>query len=530
MSENKDVAHSQPEPVLAAVVDFETLSIENDAVIPSFGVVFGDLVTGVIDRELYVEFDVQQQIESGRRIDASTLAFWLKQDHTARLQLAAILDQPEARVSFEQGMAQLTSFLKRLPKRTRVVGNGPTFDLSIILKHTGMAKSPYPFWEERSLRDWRDLCMLLTNTDPAKEHKFVGVKHNGLDDARNEFAIMSKALNRMRGTTMERLMREMPVMTLNVPEDQQAEFKELIESQMTGASVQLMPSGTPAAELKTVEVAAPLFVEYREPDLPETLEHRDDALKHFEFIANCVHRGDMAEIINAQAGYVPIQVIPEWMWPTWVFNGEESAKFNKRYALRYTKVPQGQKHDTLFIVEAWNEASVLRWMDRKFGLAELSEDSGLRLSEIIRADFDYSELVTDDDAKPAADDGIDHWLQTKRAIEAFVNIGNLTDVVAELAAYSRTNEVPVDRLPTYCRSTLAANSEAYLLRFTGSNLLEAVPLFWIRACGIEEAYAWLESNLKFKDSAAKKLLIEAVGREESWNVLDLRHPAKGSSE
>lgn len=408
MSENKDVAQRQPEPVLAAVVDWETLSIEDDAVLPSVGIVFGDLVTRHIRHSLFIEFNVQHQIEAGRRIDASTLAFWLKQNDTARLQLASQMDNAAKLPTLAEGMAMVKAFLARLPKGTRVVGDGPTFDLSIILAHTGKANSPYPFWEERSLRDWRDICQLLTGVDVTKQRKFEGTKHNALDDARHEFFLMADALDLMRGYTADRLMRQMPVMTLNVTEEQQAELKELIADNMAGATMQLMPVETAIVEIKAEAVSPPLFVQYRPHSVSDEEmieEHRNELHLHFDYMQNCVNTGNMAELINSQVGYDRVQSLPEYDWPTWVFNGEESAKFNKRYALRYTRVPQGHKHATIMVVEAWNEASILRWMDIRFGLAELSEDSGLTLVEIATPDFDYSELVTDDEAKPAADDG-----------------------------------------------------------------------------------------------------------------------------
>lgn len=405
MSENKDVTQSQPEPVLAAVIDWETLSVEDDAVLPSVGIVFGDLVTRHIRHTLYIEFNVQEQIHAGRRIDASTLAFWLKQNDKARLDLASQMDNSAKLPTLAEGMALVKAFLARLPKGTRVVGNGPTFDLSIILAQTGKANSPYPFWEERSLRDWRDICQLLTGVDVAKQRKFEGIKHNALDDARHEFFLMADALDLMRGYTADRLMREMPIMTLDVTEEQQAELKELIADNMAGATMQLMPVETAIVEIKAEAVAPPLFVEYRQADIPAGFPNSYEIFKHFDFISTCVMRGDMAEIVNAQSGYDLIQSLPEFRWPTWVFNGEESAPFNKRYALRLANAREWDKCDTVLIFEAWNEASILRWMDQKFGLAELSEESGLRLVEIATPDFDYSELTKDDEAKPGSDDG-----------------------------------------------------------------------------------------------------------------------------
>lgn len=177
-------------PINAVIVDFETLSVDNAAVVPSVAAVFGDLRTGVISERLHLRLNVQEQIKHGHIIDASTLEFWMKQDAAARGYMSQIL-AGKGVIPRAEAFRQLYAFIDRLPKGTRVFGNGPTFDLGICHKEFGVNGLPWDFWDERCVRSWDDLLRVFANEKSAERVPFRGVKHNPLDDCEHEFARMA---------------------------------------------------------------------------------------------------------------------------------------------------------------------------------------------------------------------------------------------------------------------------------------------------------------------------------------------------
>jgi hypothetical protein len=177
-------------PIHAVIVDFETLSVDNAAVVPSVAAVFGDLRTGVISERLHLRLNVQEQIKHGHIIDASTLEFWMKQDAAARGYMSQIL-AGKGVIPRAEAFRQLYAFIDRLPKGTRVFGNGPTFDLGICHKEFGVNGLPWDFWDERCVRSWDDLLRVFANEKSADRVPFRGVKHNPLDDCEHEFARMA---------------------------------------------------------------------------------------------------------------------------------------------------------------------------------------------------------------------------------------------------------------------------------------------------------------------------------------------------
>jgi exodeoxyribonuclease VIII len=177
-------------PINAVVIDFETLSTDNAAVVPSVAAVFGDLRTGVITERLHLRLNVQAQVQQGYLIDASTLEFWMKQDAAARGYMSQIL-AGKGVIARDNAFRQLYAFIDRLPKGTRVFGNGPTFDLGICHKEWGVNNLPWDFWDERCVRSWDDLLRVFTNEKSADRVPFRGVKHNPLDDCEHEFARMA---------------------------------------------------------------------------------------------------------------------------------------------------------------------------------------------------------------------------------------------------------------------------------------------------------------------------------------------------
>ena len=62
------------------MIDFETLGTAADSVIMSFGAVRFDIESGEMDDEaFYRSISIESNLEKGRRIDESTLIWWMDQ-------------------------------------------------------------------------------------------------------------------------------------------------------------------------------------------------------------------------------------------------------------------------------------------------------------------------------------------------------------------------------------------------------------------------------------------------------------------
>lgn len=181
----------------AAVIDLETLGVESNKVIASIGIVYGDVELGSITHTFYVELDMQQQMQGHYNPDASTLAFWLEQNESARGQLAAMLKR--GGVPRGNAFNSVCQYLRNLPENTRIFGNGPLFDLQPIAEFSTQAALPWKHWNERNVRDWIDICQLVTGQDVRKLVPFKGVKHNALDDAAHEFMMLHTTLKLLKG-------------------------------------------------------------------------------------------------------------------------------------------------------------------------------------------------------------------------------------------------------------------------------------------------------------------------------------------
>lgn len=201
----------KPAPTHAAVIDWETLSTRSNAVLPSVGVVFGNLDTGEIIDTLHITMDVQSQIDAGYHVSADTLAFWIMQDQHARTYLNRILSDKFKHGSRQDGFRQLFNFLSNLPRNTRIFGNGPTFDLAICIEEWKQCGLPWEFWNERCVRSWIDLCDLAIGGKVKDKVPFEGVKHHPVDDAKHEFKQMHAVLSRMQAMAR-------PTVTINASE------------------------------------------------------------------------------------------------------------------------------------------------------------------------------------------------------------------------------------------------------------------------------------------------------------------------
>jgi len=73
-----------------AIIDLETLSLYDDAIILSLGMVVANLNTkttfkGLLDKSLFVKFDALEQKRLGRAATADTIQWWTEQEESVKI-------------------------------------------------------------------------------------------------------------------------------------------------------------------------------------------------------------------------------------------------------------------------------------------------------------------------------------------------------------------------------------------------------------------------------------------------------------
>lgn len=153
--------------------DLETLGVTPSAVILSVGAVKFDLDTGEIDDAgFYASISIDDQLSHDRKIDESTLIWWLGQSKEAQ----AVFHEPKQLLA--DVLDSLTEWLGH--NKRCVWSNGADFDLPMLAHaYTSLGMTvPWQFWNSRCVRTYKNLPS--ADTLPKQ---VPGIKHNALHDA-----------------------------------------------------------------------------------------------------------------------------------------------------------------------------------------------------------------------------------------------------------------------------------------------------------------------------------------------------------
>lgn len=154
------------------MVDLETLGLTPDSVILSLGAV--EFSHNTVDPVTYYR-QCSIECQTNRRIDPSTLTWWIGQDHKIPVGDYAVRDV----------IGYFNDWLQDVNPDGReliIWSNGTDFDIPLlynVYKQIGLK----PNWKYNSVRDYRTVSKLFSQV-PKPE--FVGQKHNALDDALNQ--------------------------------------------------------------------------------------------------------------------------------------------------------------------------------------------------------------------------------------------------------------------------------------------------------------------------------------------------------
>ena len=163
------------------MVDIETFGTDSNSVIVSISAVKFDINTGELGSTFEIGLDIQEQLDNGAVIDGSTVMWWLEQSKEAQHELTRI-----DRIDVASALSHFNSFL--YPTPDALWGNGATFDNVIVRNLHKRHKIEFrvPFWADRCVRTYVDMNDINT-----RDFKFVGTKHNGIDDCLHQIKYMT---------------------------------------------------------------------------------------------------------------------------------------------------------------------------------------------------------------------------------------------------------------------------------------------------------------------------------------------------
>ena len=168
------------------MIDLETMGTRPDAPIISIGAVAFD-ANGPLD-SFYAGVNLGSSVNSGAKIDASTVLWWMQQSDEAR---AALVPKDDD-YSLVGALTALSNWVT-WDTVAGVWGNGASVD-NVILRESYYRTTvpcPWPFWKDRCYRT-------IKGMHPGVELVRNGTHHNALDDARTQ-ALHLMAINTAAG-------------------------------------------------------------------------------------------------------------------------------------------------------------------------------------------------------------------------------------------------------------------------------------------------------------------------------------------
>jgi hypothetical protein len=161
------------------MIDLETLGRRAGCSILSIGAVAFDPKTKQLGAELYVVVNRGSCAEHGLHEDQDTLAWWEKQNESAKTVLG---HSTEGGFLLPEALAKLTGYLAQFDhKKVKVWGNGSDFDNAILTGcYAAIGQNiPWDFWNNRCYRTLKSL-------QPQIKLARQGTYHNALDDAKSQ--------------------------------------------------------------------------------------------------------------------------------------------------------------------------------------------------------------------------------------------------------------------------------------------------------------------------------------------------------
>lgn len=169
------------------MIDLETFGLSEDTIIATVGIV--DIDT--LETLYYGPLNVIDQEQMGRKMNASTVLWWLEQDVSAQFEL---LERCKEGAKTNNAV-EAQAIGKILNEASEVWANGPDFDCRLIVNFIQTYDPNYffKFWNQRCFRTMKNLYK-----STAEGATLEGGAHNAEIDARNQARVL-RAIENMRG-------------------------------------------------------------------------------------------------------------------------------------------------------------------------------------------------------------------------------------------------------------------------------------------------------------------------------------------
>lgn len=177
---------------LHIMVDLETLGVSTDSIITQLSAVRFNAYTGETLDKFDIHIDIQNSLDCGFQVTASTILWWMQQSDEARVGLVSPKSEPVsvATALTEFSTWMITQFREDLGK-VRMWGNGATFDLNILKTYYEKLKLEYP-WKFYNERDVRTIVDIKPEVKALFKGEFIGVQHDGIADCNHQIKYLSK--------------------------------------------------------------------------------------------------------------------------------------------------------------------------------------------------------------------------------------------------------------------------------------------------------------------------------------------------
>ena len=168
------------------MVDIETLGLSVDAPVLSLGAVFWNVESGETLNTFYEKISLGSNLRNNKKIEESTLLFWLDQPREVFKDLLKGTEDLYATLhAFKEWYSYLNTDVRHY-----VWANGPSFDIAILEANYRYFGIEVP-WPYNYVRDCRTLYH-LAGLDP-KSIAQEGTQHNALSDAKFQAKCVTQA-------------------------------------------------------------------------------------------------------------------------------------------------------------------------------------------------------------------------------------------------------------------------------------------------------------------------------------------------
>lgn len=179
------------------MLDLETVGIVPGSALIQIAAVPFNINTGKISTNVFnMSINLQKQLDEGFTYNQSTLDWWEKENLNLFKELSNSKNfYVNVGIEFQKWYNNLEN-----KNELRLWGNSNRFDIGILhgwyIKSIGDKFNPFwNTWNERDVRTIASIDPVIKNT-----FKFIGIRHNAIDDCKHQIRYMRKILRKYKLT------------------------------------------------------------------------------------------------------------------------------------------------------------------------------------------------------------------------------------------------------------------------------------------------------------------------------------------